>query len=505
MNKIMQRIEKIKENEKLSKITELIVMIIHVYLFAMMVLNLGYTWEAPFQIFQEYYLGIAIFYFLLSVAFLQKVKVFNLINIIFVIVYTIIAHNNLIALIEMQDLYNTNRIKWMCAGLMCVLLIDMIIYKKIAKIGERNIKEVILYIIIASIAFFASGGIHFSYLLLFPFVLLLLLRVEMEKLQKWIFLTTLGYYTAFVYTMIKSFIMVPYTGERYYGIYTNHGFFGMFIGGAFVCSLWWFIMVIRKKAVLWERILAIFPMGFALICIFMNGSRGTELAVAVVGFVAICMLRGVQDKMKMLYVMAVIGIFICILLVFFIGGLYILNSYDKENLELVIQNDILREKLLYWQDRARTLFNSESKYGIFESGSIINAIDRFSSGRLSHWITYLRAIKFSPDTAFYIEVNGYNLSQPHNVYIYWLYGLGIIPGLGLIIWIIFYLVQAIRQFIKKNDICILPLLWVIYFMATGINDSVIFAAPVGFLTILLYYPLVVKYEDAKELEEEKNG
>lgn len=505
MKKIMQRIDLIKRNEKTKSVVELIVMIIHVFLLAMMILNLGYTWEAPFQIFQEYYLGIAVFYFLVSIAFLQRVKVFNIINIIFAIIYTIIAHKNLMGLVEMPDLYNTVLVKWMCAGLMCVLTIDMLMYKKIAKIAERNIKGMFLYLIIALVAFFWSGGIHFSYLLLFPFLCLLLLRVEKVRLRQWIFLMTLGYYAAFTYTMIKSFIMVPYTGERYYGIYTNHGFFGMFIGGAFVCSLWWLIMLVRKKASLWKRILILIPIGFALICILMNESRGTELAVGVVGFIVICMWGGMQNKRQMFYRLAVISILVSILLVLLFGGLYILNSYDKETLQLVIQNDILREKLLYWHDRAHTLFNAESKYGIFESGSIINAIDRFSSGRLSHWITYFRAIEFSPDTKFYLEVNGYTLSQPHNVYIYWLYGLGIIPGAGLIIWIIFYLVQTIRQILKKNDLCVLSFLWVIYFMVTGINDSVNFAAPVGFLTILLYYPLIVKYKDAKKLKEEYHG
>lgn len=505
MNKIMQRIEKIKENEKLSKITELIVMIIHVYLFAMMVLNLGYTWEVMFQTFKDYYLGKAIFLFLLSIALLQRVRILNILNLIFAIVYTFIVHKNMTALVDSPELYNATIVKWICGGMICVLLIDMIMYKKIAKLKERHLLGMSLYIVVALVVFFISGGVHYSYLLLLPFACVLILRVKKEQLQKWFLYLTFGYYGAFLYTMIKSFITVPYTGERYYGIYINHGIFGIFIGGAFVCSLWWLILLVKRGASLWKKLLMIVPMGFALVCNLINGARVAELAVMVVGFVAICIWGGAPNKKQVFYRITVICILVGILIIVLFGGLYILNSYDKETLELVIDNDILREKLLYWHSRARTLFNEESKFGIFEAGSIVNAIDRFSSGRFSHWITFLKASDFSPETAFYIEVNGYTLSHPHNTYIYWIYGLGIIPGIGVLIWILSYLIQALYQVFKENDTCTLSFLWVLYFMVASINEDINWVIPVGFLTILLYYPLVVKYEDAKELEEEKNG
>ncbi len=507
MNKIKQKIEQIKSNKKTKITVELIVMIMHVFLLAMMVLNLGYAWEVMFQTFKDYYLGKAVFLFLISLAVLQRVKIFNVVNLVFVVVYTFIVHKNMIVLVDSPELYNATVVKWACGGMICVLLIDMIMYKKIAKFSERRIVATSLYMIVAAVAFFASGGVHYSYLLLFPFVCMFLLKVEKERLQKWFFYLSLGYYGAFLYTMIKSFVTVPYTGERYYGIYVNHGIFGIFIGGAFVCSLWWFILLVKKKAPLWKKLLMMIPMGFVLVCSIMNGSRGAELAVIVVGFVAVCIWGGARNKGQMFYRVAVVSILACILLVLLFGGLYLLNGYDKVQIETKIANDVLREVVLYWKDRANTLFNAESKYGIFESGSIINAIDRFSSGRLSHWITYLKETQFTPGTDFYLEINGYNLSQPHNVYIYWLYGLGIIPGMGLIIWIIYYLVQAFRQTMKQNDMCILSFLWVVYFMVVGINDSITWVIPAGFITILLYYPLIIKFKDKdkEELGEGKNG
>ena len=53
-----------------------------------------------------------------------------------------------------------------------------------------------------------------------------------------------------------------------------------------------------------------------------------------------------------------------------IGGLTILvnfNKYDEETMELLIENEVLRQKIMYWWQRADTLFNAESIYGVFEA------------------------------------------------------------------------------------------------------------------------------------------
>lgn len=498
MQQLRDRWKKIQENKKFQLAVKVIIAALHIYLFTEMVLNLGYAWEVLFQVFKDHYLGMAVFYFLLSMALLQRVKIWNPVNIAFVVIFTFIARKNMLTLVEMPDLYNATVVKWMCGGMMCVLLIDMLMYKKIAKWKERNWVATAFYLVPACVNFFVADGLHYTYLLLFPFLCLFLLHIEKEKLMRWLFYLTVGYYAAFLYTMIKSFITVPYTGERYYGIYINHGFFGIFIGGAFVCALWWLIMLIRKKAPLWKKLLMLLPIGFAVVCAMMNSARVATLAIMVVAFVAICIWGGEPTAKKVAYRFVVVGILACILLVVAIGGMYVLSSYEKETLELIIDNDVLREKVIYWNNRAQTLFNAESKHGFFEAGSLLNAIDRFSSDRLSHWVAYLQETEMSAETNFAITVNGYEMPHPHNAYIYWLYGLGIIPGVIMIVWIISYLVQTVIQIFKKKDVYILSFLWVVYFMTAGINESVNWVVPVGFITLLLYYPLIMKYKEEEQ-------
>lgn len=503
MDKLKHTIEKIKTNKKVTVALDLTAMLLQSFVLMCMILYLAYTWEVLYQIIKDYYLGIAVLYFLISLALLQRVKIFNVVNIIFTAVFAYVAYKNVTPLIDMQDVYNAAVMKWTCSGVACVLLIDMIMYKKIARLKERNLVGSILYLVVALIAVVAGKAMHYSYLMIIPVMLLFLQRIDKNRFQRWLLCLSVGYYAAFLYTMIQSFISVPYTGERYYGIYINHGFFGIFIGGSFVCALWWFTILKRKNALKWQRLLTLIPMAFSLICIFINGARVSEFAVLVVSLVAICMFQEKIDKKSLLYRALVIVLFMGILTVVAVGLLYLLNGWDKESIEALIKNDILREKILYWQTRAKTMFNLESRYDIFEPGSIINAIDRFSSGRLSYWVTYLRATDFSPEASFYYESGEYAFSHPHNAYICWLYGLGIIPGVGLIIWIIYYLIQATIQFFKKNDMSVLSFLWVIYFMIAGINESVNWVVPVGFITLLLYYPLIAKYEEVQSSEEKE--
>lgn len=503
MEQMKQKINTLKENKKVCMVVQCIILLIHTYLFTKMVLNLGYAWEVLFQVFKDYYIGIAVFHFLLSLAFLQRVKITNIVNIIFVIGFTVVAHFNMQKLVSMPDLYNATIVRWMCGGLMCVLLIDMIMYKKIAKIKERNLFGTICYLVVAILVYAMTNGVHYTYILLFPFLCLFLLRIDKNKLKKWFLCLSVGYYLAFLYTMIKSFITVPYTGERYYGIYMNHGFFGIFIGGAFVCVLWWLILLIKKKAPIWQKLILLIPMGFSLVCSMMNGARVAQLAIIMVAFVAICIWGGAPAPKQVAYRIATVAILACILLIVGFGALYMLNSYEKETLELTIDNDIVREQVLYWHGRARTLFKEESKHGIFAAGSIVNAIDRFSSGRFSHWAVYLQETDMNPETNFVITINDYKMPHPHSVYVYWLYGLGWIPGFALIAWIISYLVQVTRQIFKKKDICILPFLWLVYYLVAGINESIVWIVPAGFLTMLFYYPVIMKYDELKQEEKEE--
>lgn len=487
----------LSENSNFRNVCKAGEYIIYIFLFSQMVLNLAYAWESVFQNFKDKYLAIAIIYFMLAVLIIQKVKLLNFINVIVVLIIGCIAAVRLHALAEIPDVYFVEKYRWIGVALMCVSLIDMIMYKKIAKWKERNSFATISYGIIAISACLLSGGVCYSYLLICPIIFLFLLRITKEDFNNWILCFSIGYYAAFLYTMIKSFIIVPYTGERYYGIYINHGIFGIFIAGAFVCTLWWQIILIKRKVALWKRIVLFIPMIFAVICSLMNGARVGESAILIVALVAICIWGGSSEKKRV--ILRSVVVFVAVVILFGCGFLvlYILSTFEQEVIQAQIDNSILREILLYWNYKAKAVFGEESApFGIIEGGTILNAIDQFSSWRLSYWIVYLREAGWEPASTWHFDVGEAGMEHPHNLYIYWIFGMGYIPGALLIIWSIIYFVKLIQGLMKGNELCVFSFLWFVYYLVSGINENPMWIMPVGFVVLILYYPIMMKFDES---------
>ncbi len=498
MQKIKQQIEKVKTSKIFNTILNIVWIACCIFFFMKMVLNLGYVSESLYQTHRDYFLGMAVSFFLLAVLFLQRVNLKNIWGYIFVVIYWFIAMQWLKAN-EMnwgEELQNVYKIRWQCGGLLGVALIDAIRYKKIVIIKSRNLFSSGLFIVVALLACLISGFKYYSYVLLLPIVYFYLVQFSKCDWQKWIFSLTVGYYFSFVYTMIKSFQIAPYTGERYYGIYINHGMFGIMIGGAFICALWWIIMAFQCKLCVWKRILVCFPAVFCLLCLFMNGARVAELAVIITTVVALCFWGGKGGKKHILYRTAYVVSAVLICFIGFIIILSVLNNYDRENLELFIENEVLREKVLYWYGRAWTLFNAESIYGVFEEGSIMNALDRFSSSRLSIFTMYLRDLNLLGHENLYIQLKDVPVLHPHNTFIYWLYGLGVVPGSFLIVWSISYIWNAARKAFNEKEIYMFPFLWILYFSAASLNEDILWVYIVGFVLLILQYPLLVNMKES---------
>lgn len=497
MQKLKQYIEKIEKNKIINNIINILWNVLCTFFFLKMVLNLGYVSESLYQTHRDYFLGVAVSFFLLAVLFLQRVKMKNIWVYIFTAVYFVVATQWLKAneLNWGEELQNVYKMRWICGGLLGISLIDAIRYKKVILLKNRNVFLSGIFLVATLLACIISGLNYYSYILLLPFAYFYSLEFKSKDWKKWIFCFTAGYYISFVYTIIKSFQTVPYTGERYYGIYINHGMFGIMIGGAFVCALWWVIVAFRKKASVWIRAIVFIPTIFCFVCLIMNGARVAELAVIVTLIVVLCLWGGKETKEKIMYRVAFVLIGMVIAIVGGVTILAIFNKYDEETMELFIQNDVLRQKIMYWWQRADTLFNAESIYGVFEEGSIMNALDRFSSSRLSIFTTYLRDFNLFGHDNLYVQLKDVAVLHPHNTFIYWLYGLGVVPGMFLIIWVVSNIITAIRKALRQDEIYIISFLWVVYFSIASLNEDIFFSYIVGFCLLILHYPLLVNMKN----------
>lgn len=500
MKRIKEYISKIQDNKKYKNAILILWYLLCTFFFFKMTLNLGYVSESLYQTHRDYYLGVAISYLLLSVILLQRVKLKNIYMYIFIVIYYFIAMYWLKAN-EMnwgEELQNVYKMRWLCGGVLGVSMIDAIRYKKVALFKDRRAIASIAFCIVTIGACIVSGLGYYTYLLCFPFIFFYLVRIDINDWNRWLYCLTMGYYASFVYTMVKSFTTVTYTGERYYGIYLNHGLFGIMIGGSFVCALWWLIMSIKKKAPKWVKGLLILPVLFSIISLVMNGARVGELAVVVTTVVVLCIWGGKSDKKSIMRRTIALAIFMCIAVIAMITAFYFIKQYDIDNLDQIVKNDILREKIAYWHDRASTMFNEESINGVFEAGSILNAIDRFSSSRLTFFAMYLQQLNSFGHEFLYIEVNGVAFSHPHNTFIYWLFGLGVVVGAVMLLWVLYYMFNSLKLAIKNKDTYMLSFMWVVYFAVASMNETILWPYITGFILLILQYPLLMDMQNQKK-------
>lgn len=467
------------------------------FFFMEMVLKIGYVSESIYQTYKDYYFAYAVIYFLLAVALLQRINLKNWIIYPFAVIYVCLAMAWL-KINEMNwgiDIQNIYRLRWVCGGIISILLIDMIRYKKIASFKERSLVGSIFFLLVAIICIVLTKGAFYTYVLFVPIGVLYLLRVKKHDWKCWTISFSVGYYLAFLYVMYQSFMQVPYNGTRYYGIYINHGLFGIFIGGAFICALWWILETRKYKLLLWQRILIYIPIVLPIICCIMNGARVAELAVLIVSLITICIFRGKQNKKQIVYRFVSVGIFFIIIAVLLIVLLYFIRDIERDELKQFVQNEVIQEKIMYWCDRANTFFMEESKYGILEEGTLINALDRFSSGRLSYWVVYLRDLKVWGHGNVYIEIGELVFPHPHNTFVYWLYGMGIVLGTAMIVWLGRYIWYSFKRVIQGESIYILSFLWSIYYTVCSLNEDILWIYIAGFVLLILQYPLLMSWSD----------
>lgn len=505
MKKVREKVNILMEKPGVLRVLKVLEALAYIILFSQMVLNLGDSGEAAYQTYKDRYIAIAMVYFMLTILILQRVRLITVLNIIVVVVLCFVAKWKMEPMLEAPDVYNILKAKWTCIVLMSVSLIDMIRYKKIATWKEREPVLTVFYVIASVLAYLLGKGTCYSYMMLVPIILLFLLRIREADYQRWIFYFTVGYYVAFLYVMIKSFITVPYTGERYYGIYVNLGLFGMFMGGAFVCALWWLIMLIKRKAPLWTKIAVSVLIVFPIVCNLLNGARVSELGIIVVGVLAICIWGLGNNKKKAKKRIIILFIVAAVVAAGGFTFLYIMSTYDKETLKELVSNEIILKRLLYWNDKATKVFGMKSCYGVIKGGTLINALDHYSSGRISHWIMYLKEADFKPAKYWEIDVGTFVMAHPHNIYIYWIYGMGWLPGTVLTAWTFTYFARTIQEFKKRNDIVILVFLWMLYYIVIGINENPLWFTPEGYAILMLYYPIIVKMFKKKTKKGEADG
>ena len=456
-----------------------------------MVLNLCYVSESLYQTIRNRYFWCAAIYCVILLIIVNKTKIINWKTGLYSIISISIIWLLLRKWKEMPDLYYWYRNEYIAVFLGGVLLLDLILSKKIILIKNKCIWMTVLYLVCTVLAFIIAKGKANSFI---PLVLILFFLIVNFSERQWsnlFYYISIGYYIAFAYTMLKSFITVPYTGARYYGIFINHGMFGIFVGGAFICAFYWLLMEIKKEK---KRIPIIVVSAicliFAFVCQCMVEAKVSLFAVIAFPFFVIPFFLESKKQKQIYWIVATT------IMVFGTGIVFVtfllLKNQTQENLQAMIPNQIIYQKVRTIFSVVRKTFFSESKWGIIEGGTLLNALDWFSSGRISYWIVYLSDLNMFGHESVAIQTDTFFAMHPHNTYIYWLHQYGVLSGVGYIVLFFSALIESVRRILRKQKINIFSFMWLLYCALVFVNEVELWTYQIGFIMLICMSSLCFK-------------
>ena len=293
-----------------------------------------------------------------------------------------------------------------------------------------------------------------------------------------------GYVVMGFNVMIRSFIAVPYVGERYYGVWGNHGLFSAGIGGCVIALLILIYLTFQRKdhyyrqKLVFESVLLVF-FGVSVVII---SARIAMVGIFLASYIFLCLIFVQKNKAKEVIF---VSLGFIILIGIFVAVLYILQNIPEEKYD-VIKIETLKQIILYWRDRGGRLFMKESRTGFFKGGTFLNAIDGFSSARLTWALKYCEHLNLLGHESLWVYPEDYMaMSHPHNTYVAWLYLYGIIGGAAYIVSFILVSVLALVRAKNERDITLVAVFCAYLF---GIFFGDVFLN--GYLELIMLFVLV---------------
>lgn len=496
-------------------IGEIVWVLVCAFFFSQAMLNCVLMMESGYQTHKDYYILVAGCFFLLALFPAQKVRFASMHIYVFAAVYTLVAilwlkKNEFPRSPDINNILRARSVYW---GIQGMLLVDLIANRKILLHKGRNWVGTLFFFIPMLIALIISKGNYKISIPVFIALALFFQRFSAKTWKRWFFSFSLGYYAIFVYVIVRSFNEIPYTGERYGGIYggTYGGAllpFALDISLAFLCALWWMILLIQKRCPLWQKLLGSVPIiGTILcpmICVVMCNNRTTEVAMIVMlGLVFVVWGGKRKPKHTLIRLAIVLVLFLGIGFIGYKVVVFLLEQTPESMAEL-FPDEKLYNYVIYWHRKVNGAINLVSTTGIFPDGSYWNMIDRFLGTRISFWIVYFRNLNwFGHASMENASIDWYYSIHPHNQTLYWSYGLGSLAGILLTVWQIYFLVSSGIKAMKGYEEYTLSFLCIVFFTMTGITETIYWTYPFAMTMIILYYPVLRQFDKKRRKKQKR--
>ncbi len=356
----------------------------------------------------------------------------------------------------------------MVVGMLVLIVTDAICKKKFLKIKELD-KFKLCLMLLTCIGFFAVYNEFFNKGIVVIFLIVALISFEYSEISNLIVCYSWAHILGATSVSVMSFITHPYTDQgRYYGAFTYLHGFGMYIGGGIICCLFLYMYGYTKQWYKNKLYLSVTPFFLFLIYTFiLINSRGALLGIIAALFVIGSIIAKKTGKQKLIGLLeAIIAI-----ILFSLAGLIAYLGVNSDRYRDFINKIPWLSYLVYTVKRTLKV---ESATGVFPDGSLLNMIDNFTNSRLSIWKVVVNQLKWFRGNPSWIVVNEEWTTGPHNTYLGFLNGFGIVVG-SIFILLLFYVFSVAIKSAKSNvqsSIALFATIWYIYSLVIIFNEMV---------------------------------
>ena len=463
------------------KITRWIVLFL---LSTRMFLHLFYSPEKPYAIFSETEFYYAVIIFMVILAVYRGITVKDWKAWLYVLVAAVLGVGYFKLNGYTSESLGPDYYKWMILRvivqlLFVGLLLDLIRHRPYKRLLVKIKSPMIIVYLLTALLFFIFDKTSVIPLVC-PFIALLFTDFTEKDKEEIAVIFSLGIYAAFVKVFTGSLIEMPHS--QLYGRYK--GYFLNIDTGAESCAtavvacaflFFFFKEKKNKKLMLISLIAAVYP----LVSVFMFQARSTYLALLLVCIGAFVFVheKGTKVTLKRIGIIAIIGV-AGIAALF---GLSLAMNYmsDKGVLDMTKVGHLL--------GTIPSLTNGGSEDDYYEAGTLLNALDNFSSGRIIIWEGFIKQIRFlgHPVENLVFE-SGYVTGMAHNFFIQNLVKCGILGGGMYILWYISYVVCTVVKLGKPGQsLCAsYSLFWLMYMLGIYMIAAEFFNCIGGFMLLV---------------------
>ncbi len=383
--------------------------------------------------------------------------------------------------------------KQMMYGLSGVCVLSMLHSKGFALLNKKDLWYKIIFLGVGGLSLIIGG--EYLAVIIVPVLIWYTTPMTSETWKKLLAELSVAVYIVFFLLMSVSIVFMPNLfGGRFVGCFVYPAAAGTMTSLALLSVLFIYDFYLKERKKIIRIIVAGLLFLYPSVIMFVVLNRSAMLGVLLV-CVALYIFCAKENRRKKALKR---GLIILSLFVFFIAvGLIlikILQNIDLSALERFVE-DKDQSPAIYVVKRFLLTLSDESRTGLFEGGTLINAMDALSSTRVSIWWLGLKNFKVFGGSELSITLpDGDFVAHTHSTYLDWLLRLGIV-GFGMVGWIFSYTILSAKKVLKENRNCLFALMWAFYCIGFFFTERVLCTELPFFLLMLLQYPMLMEFKE----------